>query len=137
MDITKDAADVAAEFGMSKYVSVVERDAALLQEIARLRTELADLRQQEPVAKARWTGCALEVIGLTQHGAAFALKAAHSPPPTFKLYAEPVPDDTALRQAVIRAQEEMRERCIEEVRGVGGIDAIEVERCIRALEVNP
>lgn len=68
---------------------------------------LAVLRDQEPVARARWVqnGCALEVIGITHSGAFVALKAAKDRPQALNLYAAPVPpaESAAQDQSAIEA----------------------------------
>ncbi len=45
MEITTEIAEIADEFSASKYPSKFARDAALLQEIARLRCELSLAKQ--------------------------------------------------------------------------------------------
>lgn len=107
------------------------------REIERLRAELAASQAREKALREK---IVLAQIGSCSCGAKTPDTRYHS---AFCVYSQlagilALPaDDTALREMLARAQEEMRERCIEEVRGVGGIDAIEVERLIRALEVKP
>lgn len=109
----------------------------LLQVAADLATELAASQAREKALREK---IVLAQIGSCSCGAKTPDTRYHS---AFCVYSQlagilALPaDDTALREMLARAQEEMRERCIEEVRGVGGIDAIEVERLIRALEVKP
>lgn len=105
----------------------------LASEIEQTRSALIASQARETVLREWLISLDASAIDDDTHYYYFSLR---DPESLDDLLALPA-DDTALEQTIAKAQEEMRERCIEEVRGVGGIDAIEVERLIRALEVKP
>ena len=130
--------------GKIRWVSagmlVVERpfygaEKALIEQRDTARADLAASQARQKVLREQ---IELTTIGACSCGTKTPDARYHS---TYCVYSRLVAilalpaDDTALREMLVEAQEEMRERCIEEVRAVGGIGAIEVERLIRALEV--
>lgn len=134
IDITNKLAAVAEEFGMSKYLSKAERDAAVIQELVRIREELAAAQAREK-AKTEvlekllsWIDDWCDTSPETGFDEIERLTDSVLDMPT---------DDTALRQAIKSAKEEMRERAAKlfDNGPYVGVLARNIAAAIQSLEV--